>query len=76
LRKDDTHKSRNGPNFFGILRAGPWFLQICPWALLFRPLQSSVPYHEVHVVLHLHPSLSFSCSCTLGFAVKRRIPVQ
>ncbi|KAG2604524.1 hypothetical protein PVAP13_4NG069147 [Panicum virgatum] len=24
LRKDDTHKSRNGPNFFEILRAGPW----------------------------------------------------
>ncbi|OEL24281.1 hypothetical protein BAE44_0014699, partial [Dichanthelium oligosanthes] len=26
LRKDDTHKSRNGPNFFEILRGGPWFL--------------------------------------------------
>ncbi|KAG2647371.1 hypothetical protein PVAP13_2KG574518 [Panicum virgatum] len=24
LRKDDTHKSRNSPNFFEILRAGPW----------------------------------------------------
>ncbi|KXG36044.1 hypothetical protein SORBI_3002G271500 [Sorghum bicolor] len=23
LRKSDTHKSRNGPNFFEILRAGP-----------------------------------------------------
>ncbi|OEL21533.1 hypothetical protein BAE44_0017448, partial [Dichanthelium oligosanthes] len=34
LRKDDTHKSRNGPNFLEILRAGPWprvfSLQMCP----------------------------------------------
>ena len=34
LRKDDTHKSRNGPNFFEVLRTGPWrcsfFLRMSP----------------------------------------------
>ena len=39
LRKDDTHKSRNGPNFFEILRAGPWprvvFLHVRPWPPVF-----------------------------------------
>ncbi|OEL18730.1 hypothetical protein BAE44_0020247, partial [Dichanthelium oligosanthes] len=37
LRKDDTHKSRNGPNFFEILRGGPWFLADMPLGASFPP---------------------------------------
>ncbi|KAG0513081.1 hypothetical protein BDA96_10G070400, partial [Sorghum bicolor] len=48
LRKDDTHKSRNGPNFFENLRAGPWqcifVSQICPWRLSSDPSPLSHSY--------------------------------
>lgn len=35
LRKDDTHKSRNGPNFFADLRTGPCCSRLGPPALVF-----------------------------------------
>nr|TKW08667.1 hypothetical protein SEVIR_6G039200v2 [Setaria viridis] len=67
LRKDDTHKSRNGPNFFGILRAGPWAgvlpSRIRPWAILFRPSRLLLSYIQVQNVLHIHvplPGFEFS----------------
>ncbi|OEL28065.1 hypothetical protein BAE44_0010917, partial [Dichanthelium oligosanthes] len=30
LRKDDTHKSRNGPNFLRFLLRSFFLFQICP----------------------------------------------
>ncbi|PNT63277.1 hypothetical protein BRADI_4g13693v3, partial [Brachypodium distachyon] len=35
LRKDDTHKSRNGPNFFEISLAGPFSFTDMPLEPLF-----------------------------------------
>ena len=45
LRKDDTHKSRNGPNFFEISNAGPSCLADMPLAFVavFIDTPSSYP---------------------------------
>ncbi|KAG2563408.1 hypothetical protein PVAP13_8KG350202, partial [Panicum virgatum] len=71
LRKDDTHKSRNGPNFFEILCAGPWLrvfsftdkpLGACflsrgyPWRILLRPSRVLLSYSLVRIILRSHTS--------------------
>jgi hypothetical protein len=57
----------------GFCAQVPGFSHICPWALLFRPLESSVPYHRVPVVFYLGPPVPVpaSCSYTLGFFTSR-----
>ncbi|KAJ1276373.1 hypothetical protein BS78_05G210100 [Paspalum vaginatum] len=59
LRKDDTHKSRNGPNFFEILRAGPWPLADTPlgscFSLAFMPSQLLLSYVKAQIVFQIQP---------------------